>query len=117
MNVPVESARERRQYPRIRLKAYGFEQKAELNHPGGTCIVSVVDISPGGARLGRLEDKEGCAFDVGQTLKLKILVGTGGLIPTDVSCEVRWRGNDEIGVQFHPSLDASVGELQKIFSP
>ena len=115
-NSSIDSAHERRQFPRIRLKAYGFEHRVELDCDGVVYGGVLVDISPGGARLGRLGSKAVCPIEPENMFKLKILIDGKGVLPDTIYCVVRWRDGDELGVQFQPQLDISVGELQKLLA-
>jgi len=113
----VDSGHERRQFPRIRFKAYGFNYRDELFFGGQKHDVSLVDISPGGARLGSLAGKTFCSARVNDELSMRFHMDSRAILPESIACVVRWRDGDEIGVQFLSQLDVSVGELQKLLGP
>ena len=102
---------ERRQYPRIVLKAYAQGCSCRFSVAGGAASTAqLVDISPGGARL-RAEAEP-------PTEKADLALDCGFLkdasLPTPLLGKVRWTNQREFGVAFDPMLPLSTSDLQRM---
>ena len=107
---------ERRQTPRIYLRAYAFNRHAELNKGGRVHRLTLVDISMGGARLSAAEGGVNALFNVGDSVVCSIPgISDGGKLQ-NLSCEVRWVDAAQIGLRFLAELSLSTAQLQQLFS-
>ena len=103
---------ERRSHPRVNLKAYGFNHVCAFTRSGRRHSASLVDVSPGGARLALLDDRPPIAVDDTLVLDLALPAATDDL--TAVHSVVRWTGAGDFGVSFKAELDMGNVELQQL---
>ena len=103
---------ERRSHPRVELKAFGFNHVCIFTRAGRRHSASLVDVSPGGARLALLDDRPPIAVDDALVLDLALPAAEEDL--TAVRSTVRWTGNGDFGVSFEPQLGLGNPELQQL---
>ncbi|HBE95246.1 MAG TPA: hypothetical protein DD766_09590 [Desulfovibrio sp.] len=107
---------ERRQTPRIYLRAYAFNRQAEVRKGGKSHRLGLVDISMGGARLSVAQGGADTLFSVGDTVICSIPgVADGGQLQ-NLSCQVRWVDAAQLGLQFLSAIPLSTAQLQQLFS-
>lgn len=109
----MEANTERRQFSRIHLVAHGRSKFCAVQVAHSEREAALIDISAGGARLKfpppPLEQAvKGVVFSV------KNLDDRGLL--QNLRATVRWRRDDEIGLQFEPELDVPLRVLQDLVS-
>lgn len=106
---------ERREYPRIYLRAYVFNQVVEISRQGEVFHLGMVDISAGGARLTHVEDLSR-VFRVGDVCVCRVpgIQDRGAL--QNLACEVRWAEGRQMGVRFDTPLNLSALDLQRLFT-
>lgn len=100
---------------RITFKAFGFGHEAEITRDTLKARVTLIDITPEGARLNWIDAREN-PLEPGDHFALNILIEQLGLETGKIPCEVRWRHVKELGVRFISPLEMSVGELQRCLS-
>lgn len=107
---------ERRQTPRIYLRAYAFNRQAEVHKGGKSLRLGLVDISMGGARLSVAQGGAGSLFNVGDAVTCSIpgVADEGRL--QNLSCEVRWVDAAQLGLRFLNEISLSTAQLQQLFS-
>ena len=102
---------ERRQYPRIVLKAYARGCSCRFSGADGVPrTAQLVDISPGGARLRA----ETTPPDEKTSLNLDCGFLKDAALPTPLPGMVRWATGREFGVAFDPLLPLSTSDLQRM---
>ena len=102
---------DRRQYPRIVLKAYAQGCPCRFSEAGGVArAAQLVDISPGGARLLAKGEPPGEKSDL--ALDCGFLKDSS--LPTPLQGKVRWTNQREFGVAFDPMLPLSTSDLQRM---
>lgn len=97
---------------RIVLKAYAYNHQGEIISKGSRLRVSLIDITPGGARLKMTTPAESPPA-VGETFACNIRLADLGVESGEIPCRTVWRDGDEFGVAFVKTLDTTVTELQK----
>jgi len=107
----MDDPRERRQFGRLHLLAYGQGKVCTLELGGTHCRADLIDISSGGARLKHspppeLPDKKELVFSVSDT-------DDNGRLQK-LSATIRWRNGLEFGIKFDEELDLAVSALQKM---
>lgn len=102
---------ERRQAVRVRLKAYGFQHQCEIKTTHATFGAELIDVSSGGARLRMNEE---IMLELCNQCEINLKLTLAGLLRSYIPCEIRWRREQEFGVQFQDPLELSVGELQRL---
>lgn len=108
---------ERREYPRIYLRAYVFNQVVEVSRTGhDLLLLGLVDISAGGARLSHAEKDLSRLFKAGEACVCRVpgVKDSGAL--QRLGCEVRWADGRQMGVRFNQPLTLSALDLQRFFS-
>ena len=109
----------RRRLPRISLKAYGMKHYCKASLDGRIFSVELIDISPGGARVSAASADKVIAQQVeeGEVMNLEPNLPEHPDIPESMACVVRWKGEQEFGVEFEEELALGVSELQDILTP
>jgi len=97
---------------RIVLKAFAFNHHGEILAKGARLQVSLIDISPGGARL-RMLDSKTPPPEVGETFACNIKLEGLGVESGAIPCRTSWREGSEFGVAFLHELATTVSDLQK----
>lgn len=107
---------ERRQTPRIYLRAYAFNRHVDLRKGERTLRLGLVDISMGGARLTAAEGGANTLLSVGDAVLCSIpgVPDQGKL--QNLPCEVRWVDAAQLGLRFLNELPLSTAQLQQLFS-
>lgn len=111
---PAPDPAERRAHPRVSLKAYGYNHVCVFTRAGRRHPASLVDVSPGGARLALPDDRPPIAVDEDLTLDLALPSAA-----EDLSClsgRVRWTGDGDFGVVFLQELGLGNHELQQLLA-
>jgi len=103
---------ERRKYTRVQLCAYGVDKLCTLHLGQERHAAHLVDISAGGARLKLKAPLPEAAKEL--TLSVQGVKDSGRL--QNLTAQIRWRADVEIGVQFTPNLGLAVSELQGLIS-
>lgn len=105
--------KERRDSARIQLKAFACNHKGELIGSGTKLSASIIDITPGGARVKLLN---GCHHvhppAVGDVFLFNIRIELLDVETGAVPCRAVWVDGDEVGIAFGRDLPCTVGELQ-----
>lgn len=101
---------ERREYERIRPRAYGVDTACTVVVAGATVTGELIDISAGGARL----KLPGCTAATGQAVTLTVQCGTETLALRGLAGDIRWVSAPEVGVRFNERLELGVTALQKL---
>lgn len=96
---------------RITLKAYAFETYGEIDTANSNLRVSLIDITPTGARLKLLTAEPHTPL-VGDTFLLNIELPLTGVESGSIPCRAAWVEKNEIGVAFVQGLQSTVRELQ-----
>jgi hypothetical protein len=109
---PDSDHAERRSHPRVSLKAFGYNHVCAFIRSGRRHAASLVDLSPGGARLALLDDRPPIAVRDPITLDLALPAATEDL--SAVAGAVRWIGNGDFGVSFVRELALGNIDLQKL---
>lgn len=95
----------------ITLKAYAFETFGKIDTDTAQLRVSLIDITPTGARL-KLLSAESPAPTVGETFLLNIELPLAGVESGGIACRTAWVDKGEIGVAFVKGLQSTVRDLQ-----
>lgn len=103
---------ERRSHPRVSLKAFGYNHVCAFARSGRRHAASLVDVSPGGARLALLDDRPPMAVRDPITLDLALPAAAQDL--SAVSGVVRWTGSGDFGVSFGRELTLGNQDLQQL---
>lgn len=106
----MESGSERRQFGRLNLLAHGRSKVCTLEFEGGARQANLIDISAGGARIR-------CTPALGADVR-KLLISVNnvndkGLLQR-LESSVRWRSEQECGLQFKTELEVGLRTLQDI---
>ncbi|MBI5519862.1 MAG: PilZ domain-containing protein [Desulfovibrio sp.] len=109
----MEQNLERRQFSRIHLIAHGRGKFCAVKLANTEREAALIDISAGGARIKfppppLQQAVKGLVFSV------KAL-DDGGLLQ-NLQATIRWRHEDEVGLQFQPELDVPLRVLQDLVS-
>lgn len=107
---------ERRQTPRIYLRAYAFNRQAEVRKGGKSHYLGLVDISMGGVRLSLAQGGADSLFSAGDTVTCSIpgVPDEGRL--QNLACEVRWVDAAQLGLRFLNEIPLSTAQLQQLFN-
>lgn len=97
---------------RVVLKAYAYNHSGEIIAKGERLRVSLIDITPGGARL-RMQDANTRVPEVGETFACNIRLDELGVESGEIPCKTSWCDGLEFGVAFLKTLKTTVTELQK----
>ncbi len=111
MNSPYK-AQQAQFSTRIILKAYGFNHFGEIVQNGERLRVSLIDITPGGARLRLLSTDAHQAPHPGDIFACNIQLPGQNLESGDIPCRTVWSDGDEFGVAFIKTLNTTVTDLQ-----
>lgn len=109
----MQNVTERRAYVRIHLRAYACDKTCTLVLNGRRLTACLVDLSVGGARL-RLQEPLGAPKD--QVLAFSMDNTKDGGLLQNLTANVRWQSDREIGIQFETALEVGVSALQKLVS-
>ena len=101
---------------RISFKAYGFNHGGEIYCDGDNHRILLIDVNSGGARLRCLDIRTVNMLQIGNSYDITIDVFAQYMKKDYLSCIVRWKDAQEMGVQFVPALPFTVGELKDIFT-
>lgn len=112
--TPAEESDERRSHPRITLKAYGFNHVCGFIRMGRRHQASLVDVSPGGARLALLDDRP--PIGVNDLLLLDLALASPLEDLSTIPGKVRWTGVGDFGVSFDRELGLGNGDLQELLT-
>lgn len=97
---------------RIILKAYAYNHHGEIITKGERLRVSLIDITPGGARLKML-DASMSPPSSGETFACNIMLEDLGLESGEIPCRTTWREGQEFGVEFIQTLKTTITDLQQ----
>lgn len=112
--APDHPADDRRRHPRVQIKAYGHNHVCQFQRFGRRHPASLVDISPGGARLALADDLPPIARGDALTLNTRLCSSLEDL--EAVPSTVRWIQKNEFGVSFDRMLGLGIFELQQILA-
>lgn len=112
VSMPETDFSERRSYPRVSLKAFGYNHVCVFTRSGRRHSASLVDVSTGGARIALLDDRPPIAVNDALVLDLALRAATEDL--SAVSGVVRWIGAGDFGVSFERELDMGNVDLQRL---
>ena len=107
----METHVDRRLYARVQLCAYGVDTVCIVIQGQERCHLDLVDLSTGGARL-KLKELAPKFNDKRLTLSVHGVKDGGRL--QNLSAQIRWQSEQEIGVQFDIPLDMTITELQSL---
>jgi len=106
----MQSGSERRQFKRLNLLAHGRGRVCTLEFEGGPWQASLIDISAGGARIR-------CTRALGAEVRTLVFsvdsVDDKGLLKR-LESVVRWRNEQECGLQFKSELEVGLHTLQEL---
>jgi hypothetical protein len=109
-----EEFAERRNHPRLSLKAFGFNHVCAFVRSGRRHSANLVDVSPGGARLALMDDRPPIAENDVLTVDLALASVLEDL--SAVPARVRWTGVGDFGVSFDRELGLGNPELQLLLA-
>jgi len=101
---------------RVHLRAYAHGKPCTVSIKGSQYHVDLIDISPGGSRLGFPADTIP-AMSENEILTLSCAdPALAGLLKA-IAAEVRWMSAREIGVRFLEELPMTTSDIQRLIAP